>query len=165
MLIIRDRGHVFLNFLSPRIVLLTPETPRGEDTRCWLAEHAISTFVFFFFLCFVAFKYLKRIFCATTLRTSSAAKLEGSLFGWKTENRSWRPSAFTSIRLLPTNYNRTWQCSFDGRKEQVKLTGWNYIASSFFVSNVCYLYRSMLVLFQSGGNLHSSGEIDAKHLV
>ena len=64
-------------------------------------------------------------------------------------NRSWRPSAFTSLLLLTTNDNRAWQCPFDGRKEQVKFSGRNYSASSFFGSTVPSLDPSLDPLFLS----------------
>ena len=47
MLIGQNRGYFFLIFLSPRAKLLTAYWSSGENT-CSLAEHAISTFCWFF---------------------------------------------------------------------------------------------------------------------
>ena len=60
-----SRQRTFLIFLSPRAKLLTLDWSRDENTRYWLAKHAISTFSWFLHFVpnkfFQVFKVLRRL--------------------------------------------------------------------------------------------------------
>ena len=190
MLIGRNRGHFFLIFLSPRAKLPTPDWSSGENTCFWLAENAISTFSWFLHFVPRQLQLLSgslEFVCAkNTWKSSATATMEIPKgehlfltrnskilfvskakiligFDWlKNRNHSRpRPSSFTSLRLLPTNDNRTiitvpfwWE---EGRSRSNSVEE-NYFATSFFGPTVCYFYRSVFVRFSSSRKLHSVGE-------
>ena len=162
MLICCNRGHFFLTFLSPRATLLAPDWSRGENTCSWLAEHASSTFVGFFSLCpkttssfrFFGIRFVPKIhkknqvlhletkFISLTRNGKrlfvSKAKILDRIDILVDKLKSVMATKYFHFATSSSSDNRAKQCPFDGRKEQVKIKGRSYYASSFFGSTVCY---------------------------